>query len=1106
MPTLSFPLQAVVATLDNAACWARVLFFPELSAYGEDRAAALDDLRQLGIQVLETLSPRELHQRQPTELPQVRQITIEVSPATSGPGWRTPIPLNFHIVCWSHGAAAGIAYIPALDIEVVAPTVEALDALVADHIRFALLRNKAAGSLDRLLWFSRFESVEIELLTVSAEVKTPQQRAQDSGEKKESVLEKVGSRLTELNLEPSYGLDQVVRRVAEYLTAASPRSVLLVGPSGVGKTATVRELVRRRKERGLGSHAFWATSGAKLVAGMSGFGAWQERCQQVCQEARDTRAIIHFGNLVELLQVGRSEYCGEGIAQFLRPFFLRGELRGIVEATHEQIRLVERESPNLLDAFEPIEIHEPSPEEGRAILRQFVSARASPSTTRRPKHGPPGVTDDALDTLERLHRRYATYSVWPGRPLRFAGRLLADTPEGTTLGSDDVVSAFSRETGLPRLLLDDDVPLELASTRAWFNSRVLGQPRATQVVVDLLTTIKATLSRPHRPLASLLLIGPTGVGKTELAKTLAEFLYQDRGRLTRIDMGEYADPWAVERLIGGPAGAEGTLTAKVREQPFSIVLLDEFEKAHPRFFDLLLQVLGEGRLTDTSGRLAEFRSSVIIMTSNLGTDSFARPALGFSRSPSWLDEAESHFVRAVEQHVRPELYNRIDRIIPFLPLEADILQAIAERQLQQLGQRDGLRRRPFRLQIAPEVAAEVVRVAYDPRYGARPIKRAVDRLVAIPLAAAINEYSSEMPLRASVFVTPRGMRTEVRAQTKEDHDPAGEAVQVGEKLRARSEQVVEFRRDVARLSRCQPIRNLRNEVYRLKRLQERTARRTAKRLSQPDAHGATNSQLNRLQNILDRADALVHNVDELCDEMLLAYHASDPAARRALYDEVGNSYQRTSREHQSLCVDLYRLDSDEPDAATMAFYSQDSEVLQLLLPAYLEMLERRSLAATLYQIALPGKKWGASERDLSLGDSGFKARSIALPPRPSAEFFATLTADVPGIALRVTGRMCGPLLTAEQGLHVVLKKRRSMECLVDVSAAGVAKYLPPPRINRQDAFANRPTRRKYDLPRQQVEDPVLRKTLRWTGHNLEDLLSQLLQERFDQQLREWLDS
>lgn len=267
-----------------------------------------------------------------------------------------------------------------------------------------------------------------------------------------------------------------------------------------------------------------------------------------------------------------------------------------------------------------------------------------------------------------MHRRYATYSAYPGRPLRFLKNLLEDR-SGKTITADDVTARFSEETGLPLFLLNDAVKLDLEDTQRWFGSQVIGQPEAVALIIDLLATVKAGLTRAGRPIASLMFIGPTGVGKTEMAKSLAEFLFQNRERMIRFDMSEYADPIAVNRLIGGIWGAAGLLTSKVREQPFVVLLLDEFEKAHPSFFDLLLQVLGEGRLTDSSGRLADFTNAVVIMTSNLGAETFKRSALGFRDGASATSAARAHFLKEVRAFVRPEFFNRIDRIVPFAPLD-----------------------------------------------------------------------------------------------------------------------------------------------------------------------------------------------------------------------------------------------------------------------------------------------------------------------------------------------------------------------------------------------------------------------------------------------------
>src|SRR6185436_19571465 len=209
--------------------------------------------------------------------------------------------------------------------------------------------------------------------------------------------------------------------------------------------------------------------------------------------------------------------------------------------------------------------------------------------------------------------------------------------------------------------LDDRVPLRLAETRDWFTGRVIGQPEAVNRALDLLATIKARLARPRKPLASFLFIGPTGVGKTEMAKELAEFLFGDAARLARFDLNEFSDPISVQRLIGGPASrdSEGLLTARVREQPFSVILLDEFEKADPAFFDLLLQILGDGRLTDAAGRVADFCNSVIVMTSNLGAQGFQRGSPGFHAEGRMTPDAQEHFTGALQKFLRPEIFNRL---------------------------------------------------------------------------------------------------------------------------------------------------------------------------------------------------------------------------------------------------------------------------------------------------------------------------------------------------------------------------------------------------------------------------------------------------------------
>jgi len=483
------------------------------------------------------------------------------------------------------------------------------------------------------------------------------------------------------------------------------RGVLIVGDSGVGKTALVYELVRAWKKQGLGQFAFWETSGARLVSGESGSGMWLERCNKLVQEFDKKDIILYLGSLMELMCVGQCEHHQSGIADFLRTPIALGQVLAIAECTQAQYLIMEKESPHLLTAFERFDLSPPKHpqkiylEQARVWGKQYEI----------------GISEQAINTLDRLHRRFATYSAPPGRQLRFLDQLFRQNQGHTSLAQTEVYRTFARETGLPLFLLDESLPLSLESAHEFYAHRVLGQDQAVTQVVGLIVSLKAKLMRPDRPLASFLFIGPTGIGKTEMAKSLASYLFNDEKRMTRFDMSEYADPMAVGRLVGGlTPGGEGQLTGAVREQPFCVVLFDEFEKAHTSFYDLLLQILGDARLTDAAGRLANFSNAVVIMTSNLGAQSYSKGRLGVLPGEAPEQRALTHFLKEVQAFLRPEIYNRIDRVIPFLPLPAPVVARIAIRELEKLKQRAGLRKHTVTLEVGDDVIdylAEAVKTA-----------------------------------------------------------------------------------------------------------------------------------------------------------------------------------------------------------------------------------------------------------------------------------------------------------------------------------------------------------------------------------------------------------
>jgi ATP-dependent Clp protease ATP-binding subunit ClpC len=1148
MTPSKFPCWIVYQVLDGRWLLAESPAFPEINRLGTHK----DKLRrqlQLNFRAILKEEPLALlHQRCALGEPTVETFDFPLPPPPGSILWREPLALSFGIVRWGHGTDAELAFVPALNIIVLGARPEDLRQRLAVEIKEALARAATVPNLRQLTFGQRAARLWVERATIPVRLRSARQRALAGIRQQEetpSVLEKAATNLTWAVSEPAYGLDGLVEQLAELLTANQPRSVLLVGPSGVGKTALLRELVRQRARFQLTATPFWATSGARLVAGMTGYGMWQQRCRDVVREAARRRVILHLGQLVELLEVGKSEHNPLGIAAFLRPYLARGDLLGIAESTPEQLALLEREDPHLLEVFHQLPVPEPDGAAGRDILDQVA------------KHAGVLLPADTLDTLDRLHRRYATYSAYPGRPIRFLRQLLSDRKDAPAIQPTDVLAAFGRETGLPSVLLDPDEPFDLESARRWFGERVLGQPEAVELVVDLLATAKAGLTRPRKPIASLVFIGPTGVGKTELAKALAEFLFGSRQRLTRFDMSEFADPLAVQRLVGTAFGGEGLLTARVREQPFSVLLLDEFEKAHPLFFDLLLQVLGEGRLTDGAGRLADFGNTVVILTSNLGAESFQQGAFGYDRrggEPSSArpdrvasrERAAEHFTREVQKFLRPELFNRIDRLVPFAPLEAETIHRIAEHHLRRLETRDGLRYRNVTISWGAGVAAWLSRAGFDIRYGARPLLRAVERELLAPLANQLNRHGAEAALGVEVACQEDALRIEVRANGNEASRMAAPA-----SLLETTQECVALRRQAQTLERSRCVREERNDLYQLEEVEKRFQKaqlryatimaqlakapdtvKNAIRKEQPRTTAADQerqARIARLRQLDDRLCRLLQRLFALEDEALQALYAAPGSAVSAPPD-LGAVYPALQKEWTDLLLTFYCRDFAMPDRMLLVLFSEEPEALLELATAYLRVCQQPGgprVSALAY--CLPPRSQAVNEPELEPAreeteppaqfwdkDKLYTAavgrqRARALLSRaPIADHWAFVTDPPPrllGIGLQLNGPAAAPRFISEKGLHVFrgAKQAQPGRCLVEVSDAIAANYLPPPGITRKGAIGTQERRRTYDQRQETIEDALLGERLAWQNQPLADVLAEALEQLLQRRLLGLLD-
>ncbi len=1083
MPEYEQRLLTLAQRIDGRWWMSQVALSPEHALLSADAEKGRELLARRTKDTVESLPIAELYQRRWGWDYEVRQSEIVISPPLNAP-WQ-PVTLRFDSIAWSPAADAHVVYVPALDIEVLQSRAEDVAAALEREIRAALERLGGRNPLAHFVELERRRGLEVNELRITVELRTPKeaaQRALEKGGEEESVLKQIASDLTRQKLPEAFEAEAAVGQLAELLGGATPRSVLLIGPPGAGKTAVVYQLVRERARRGLGRTPFWATSGARLVAGMSGFGMWQEQCRGLCREAAKKKAVVYLGNLVELAEAGRCASQSESIAAFLRPYLLRGELVAVAECTAEQHALVERDLPQVLQAFTTLRIEEPDRERGRLILERqaAVGARAG------------GRLDAAaIDMLDRLHRRYAGYSAYPGRPLRLLNNLGRDAPRGTVVSAAEVTRAFARETGLPLVLLDEETPLDLAATERWFGERVRGQPEAIELVVGLLATVKAGLTRPGRPVASLLFIGPTGVGKTETSKALAEFLYQRPDRMVRFDMTEYADYAAVERLAGGAFGSQGLLTSRVREQPFTVVLFDEFEKAHPRFFDLLLQVLGEARLTDAGGRLADFSNAVVIMTSNLGADSFQRGMSGFGPGQATAERARDHFVRHVRQFLRPELFNRIDRIVPFGPLDQATISEIAEREVAAIRRRDGITYGDVTLNIPAEVTGHLAEAGYEPRFGARPLKRAIERRLLAPLAAGLNAYSGELARTGEVQLEQGELKVKVRAKS----DRAGSLFPDSAATDA-ARRSTSLRRRVQALERSADVLRLRNETTRLAMKEERWLREQQKGTftAPPEEMG----RLSLLRRLLSELDKLAASVVLLEDEALLSLYTDN-----RLDDDRSSDLSMLADEWRELLFDVYAQRFLDADRVLVAVYGEDQGQTRDLTHAYFALARTRGLRCELHTLTTHDpqrdfNKPGVRQlRKTVEPPDGTMKETIVDALRAEAQQFdwhGTQTGAI-GLALALHGRLAYPLFEPEGGLHVFRHaNNQTHKCLVDIGDGRLDRYLPPPSIDRRGAIGSQPLRRTYDLANETADDERLGKRLQAPARGLDALIAFAVEE------------
>ena len=636
------------------------------------------------------------------------------------------------------GAIGGQVYItPRLDAVISAAQMEADrlhdDFIGTDHILLALSRT-TDPQLRRI--FGRHQITPEAIYSSLREVRGEQRVTDPASEERYQILKKYSTNLTEMakrgELDPVIGRDEEVRRMEQILSRRRKNNPVLIGEPGVGKTAVVEGLAQRMVAddvaEPLNGKEIVSLDIAAMVAGSKFRGEFEDRLKAVIKEieAHHGETILFVDELHTLVGAGAAEGAIDA-SNMLKEPLSRGRFQLIGATTLDEYREHIEKDSAFERRFQKVYVREPTLEETIAILKGLRETLQ--------KHHEIEISNEAIEAAARLSERYISDRFLPDKAIDLvdeaASQLRVDG-SGDRVTERQIAGLVSQWTGIPVERMLEEERSRLANMEEALHARVIDQDEGVRAVAEAVRHSRAGLSDPRRPIGTFLFLGPTGVGKTELAKALAAFLFGNDQALLRIDMSEYTERHTVARLIGSPPGyvgyeEGGQLTEAVRRRPYQVILFDELEKAHPQVMNLMLQLLDEGRLTDGHGRTVDFRHTLVIMTSNVGSEFF---------QPGVSEEAVHKEIEStLKSTFRPEFLNRIDETIIFHPLSEAAIEQIVDLKVHALNER--LADQSIRLSLTAEAKRILAKEGYDPHYGARPLARAMKRLVENPLACKI---------------------------------------------------------------------------------------------------------------------------------------------------------------------------------------------------------------------------------------------------------------------------------------------------------------------------------------------------------------------------------
>ena len=967
--------------------------------------------------------------------------------------------------------------IPTLGLEAFGNSPEDLSERLQEALQFEFTQQRRLSHVQRIvsaLWFE-----DSDLIQDKIKLKAPSLREidEDIEVQTDQLLPRIAQKVV-INQQAAFGREQELKQLASILNGKYQNNALVVGPAGVGKTALVWELAYRKKILRLKGE-IWETTASTMIKELTRDTGWQDNIEFLCKELTKSNDFLFVRNLMELFEVGKYEGNSVSIAEYLKTFIARGEISLISECTEEEKAKIELLAPNYLANFQIIAIEEPA-KNLEDIIHKKVAALA--------KSNKIDITTAAIKEALRLNRRFSPYAGMPGKPIRFLEGILLNKQasadnQNSRLDQAEIIEHFCDDTGIPNFLVDPNIPMDVQLVRSQFKQKLFGQEQAIDQLTDVLAQVKTALTKTGKPIASFLFVGPTGVGKTALAKILAEFMFNSSENVVRFDMSEFSTPYDIIRLYGLGNQKDGLLTSAILKEPFSVILFDEIEKAHPNFYDLLLQILGEGRLSDSRGRLINFCSSIIIMTSNIGATKFQRGKIEYKPNKQQSEDSNQLFLSAVQEYFRPELFNRIDQVIPFLPLTKSQIKKVVTKEINALLEREGIRHRDVKINIDKNLYDLLVDKGYDKKYGARQLQRTIRDLLIIPLARELNQNVFDEQIIINIEVR----EDQILIQSK--LNPLGFDLLIEElQLHTNTNHIGSIRRHCYRLKEGHFFNHLMSE---LDILNQQFNREKTSFWSDPQ----NQLRLNDLKSIRKRLEDITLKIESMEVDLGLS------CMKLRSYTEEDKSYITSlENEYANLKQDIYSIGNPGSNDLILTIYSTN--------PGWYFNFYHQLLEAKQYQFETKGIWYS---EDLATDQKVIKENEIIQSNRKGKKGFFKSTIEpedytnlgnktfgsiLCGLELNISGKCAALFFNGEEGFHQKVTPKEESDYAQII--LGTSSNELPSTIHRKDYFVKQTMRRVIDFPT--VKDNLYKINRESRKQDLIGLFLHFLESNFNRRL------